>query len=292
MEINNWKELTISRFNDLAKASNTLHHAAQFIAYAGKSFINEEPDDSHTSAVWMPEKNLLAGRQIKSVSTELRVALHYPSLVLMVTDSEMNKQGSVEMNGKTKRQVLEWLKKHLRELGVDVSTLTDKIHFEIPRHEVENGGVYRLDQPELFEELAHYRTDGHMVLTHFAEHFETASAVLVWPHHFDEGSYIPLQFENGEAITSVSIGLAVPDSYYDSPYFYVTAWKKDGISYQNKPAINAPGHWHEHEWTGQVLEGRSLAGMRQNQQREATYGFMKQAMENALRITGVSKDMR
>ncbi|NOX85248.1 MAG: hypothetical protein GXO86_04680 [Chlorobi bacterium] len=287
-----WKELTINRFGDLAKASNTLHHAAQFIAYAGKHLIREEPDDSHTSAVWVPEKNLLAGQPIKSVSTELRVALHYPSLILMVTDKDLNELGSLEMNGKTKPEALAWLKNQLRELGLDVRPLTDKIHFEIPSHEVENGGVYKMDQSGLFAELARYRTNGHLVLTHFAEQFDTASPVLVWPHHFDEGSYIPLQFESGETITSVSIGLAVPDNDYDSPYFYVTAWKKDGLNYKNKPEITSPGHWHQHEWTEQVLEGKSLTGMDKNRQRDTAFAFMKQALENVFRITGIAKNLK
>lgn len=287
-----WKELTINRFDDLAEASNTLHHAAQFIAYAGNHLINKESDDSHTSAVWIPEKNLLAGRPIKSVSTELRVALHYPSLVLMVTDNELNELGSFEMNGKTKTETLSWLKNQLGEMGVDVSNLTDKIHFEIPPQDVENGGVYRLDQPELFDELARYRTDGHLILTHFASQFNTASPVLVWPHHFDGGSYIPLEFENGKAITSVSIGLAVSDSYYGSPYFYVTAWKKNGINYKNKPEINLPGHWHHHEWTGQVLEGKSLAGMGDNLQIDTAVDFMRRALENAFRIIEIKKPLK
>ena len=292
MNKSDWKELTINRFDDLKKASGTLHHAAQMIAYTGKHLISEEPDDSHTSAVWIPEKNLLAGQPIKTVSTELRVALHYPTLVLMVTDNELNELGSFEMNGKTKPEVLAWLKNQLGELGVDVNKLTDKIHFEIPSHQVETGGVYPFDQPELFAELAAYRTDGHLVLDHFAGQFETASPVLVWPHHFDEGSYIPLESENGEVVTSVSIGLAVPDSYYDTPYFYVTAWKKDGVNYENKPEISSPGHWHDHEWVGQVLEGRSLVGMDKNRQYDTAIAFMKQALENALRLTGVNKEIK
>ncbi|HDO26783.1 MAG TPA: hypothetical protein ENH02_01575 [Bacteroidetes bacterium] len=289
MNKNNWKELTVNRFDDLVKASNTLHHAAQFIAYAGKHLISEEADDSHTSAMWVPEKNLLAGRPIKSVSTELRIALHYPALVLMVTDTDLNELGTVEMNGKTKQEVLTWLKNQLRELGVDVRALTDKIHFEIPPHDVENGGVYKLDQPDLFAELAGYRTNGHLVLTHFAEQFDTASPVLVWPHHFDEGSYIPLIFENGEATGSVSIGLAVADHYYNNPYFYVTAWKKEGINYEDKPGSNSPGRWHTHEWTGQVLEGKSLAGLNKDKQQEAAVDFMYQALNNATQLVGWKK---
>ncbi len=292
MNKSNWKELTINRFDELAIASNTLHHAAQMIAYTGKHLINEEPDDSHTSAVWIPEKNLLAGKPIKTVSTEMRAALYYPSLVLMVTDNDLNELGSFEMNGKTKKEALTWLRIQLGELGVDVKNLTDKIHFEIPPHEVETGGVYKLDSPNLFEELARYRTNGHLVLTHFAAQFDTASPVLVWPHHFDEGCYIPLQFENGEAVTSVSIGLAVPDSYYVSPYFYVTAWKKEGVNYENRPEIASPGHWHDHEWTGQVLEGRSLTGLNQKEQEDVALGFMKQALENALLVAGVTNNLK
>jgi len=50
--------------------------------------------------------------------------------------------------------------------------------------------------------------------------------------------------------------------------------------------------WHDHEWTGQVLEGRSLTGLNQKEQEDVALGFMKQALENALLVAGVTNNLK
>jgi len=284
--MNNWKHLTFNRFDEMEKASNTIHHAAQFIAYAGIHFVEAKADDSHTSAEWLPEKNWLAGQTIKAGRNRIRVILDYPGFVIRIADEHLTPLHTIMLAGQTKQEVLNQLAGHLQSLGLDTSGFNDKLHYQIPHHEVDDGAAFGMPPKELLDELANYRIDGHMMMVRFAERFQTASPVLVWPHHFDEGSYIPLQFEGGEAVGSVSIGLAVADAYYPYPYFYVTAWKKEGINYEHLPEIKLPGKWHTHEWTGQVLEGNSLVNIEKGKQEEIVNNFLEKALENAARLVG------
>ena len=284
--MNNWKHLTVNRFDELGKTSNTLHHAAQFLAYAGIHFVEAKADDSHTSAQWVPEKNWLAGQVIEAGSKRIRVILDYPEFVLRIAGEDMTPLHTLVLDGLTKQEVLNQLTGQFHSLGMDTSGFNDKLHYQIPRHEVDNGAAFSAPPKQLLNELAHYRTNGHLVMTRFAKRFQTASPLLVWPHHFDEGSYIPLQFEGGEAVGSVSIGLAVADAYYPYPYFYVTAWKKEGINYENLPGIKLPGKWHTHEWTGQVLEGNSLVSMEKEKQENTANRFLEKALKNAVKLIG------
>ncbi len=280
--LNNWNELNKVDFSVLAKDSNTVHHAAQLMAYAAKRLIPEKEDDSHTSSYWIPNKNFLEGREINTDKGKVRIALNYPELKLMITDDKLNVIHQKAFIGNTKGYMLEWLASELKTLGLHTDHFDGKMHYEIPSHEVENGSEFEvLDEKNLIE-LANYRTNGHLIITYFASRFSSADEVLVWPHHFDEGLYIPLKFENGAATHSVGIGLAVPDSYYDNPYFYVTTWAKDGMEYNDLPETKGPGKWHTHEWTGQVLEGKDLTGLRKEAQAETAIHFMETAIQNAL----------
>ena len=132
--------------------------------------------------------------------------------------------------------------------------------------------------------MAAYRTNGHVLLSHFANRFATAGEPLVWPHHFDEGVLIPMKFEDEKLVSSIGIGLAVPDTYYDHPYFYVNTWSKDGVDYSQLPDVSKPGLWHTREWTGQVLIGKELTGLRREAQAETAFRFMEQAIQNALEL--------
>jgi hypothetical protein len=281
----NWIELSSVDFDRLSEASNTIHHAAQFLAITSKNFIPAKDDDSHTAMSWNPDKNWLIGQQIETAEKYIRLVLDLNEFSLLLVDDDHVSYHRKDLIGLTKQEIILWLKLTLHDVGLDTSSFIDKMHYDIPKHAVDDGGTFLLDD-NLLTELIRYRTNGHLVVEHFAGQFSSAQPVWVWPHHFDEGCYVPLQFQANEPITSISFGLAVPDTYYNNPYFYVTTWKKKGDDFTNLPELSPPGKWHKQDWTGQVLEMKNLIGYSKTEQAETVYRFMSEAIENARRLVG------
>ena len=270
--------------------SETIHQAAQFIAMAGKNFIPEKADDSHTNAKWIVDKNWLAGNEIVTPVRKIRVVLDYPLLVLIVADEDLVPIVEIAMNGRTRQEIFDWLSEQFAILKLDVSGFTPALHYEIPDHPVMHGKPFDMKNPLYYRELANYRTNGDILLGHFTSLVKPDEPVRVGPHHFDDGSYLPMRFKDNQPIASISLGMAVADPYYDEPYFYVTVWTSDGIDYTNKPMVSPPGKWHEKEWMGQVLTAVEIVKHDLSEEQIAvSYRFMEQAIKNAMSLIGVEQ---
>ena len=73
----NWRLLSLPFSPELNDAIQQQHHAAQFIAMAGRHLIPQQPDDSNTNMQYLPELEALAGNQL---SNGLRLALQLENL--------------------------------------------------------------------------------------------------------------------------------------------------------------------------------------------------------------------
>ena len=280
----NWLEVGLTDGLMLSECSNILHHACRYIALTGKYFIEEAPDDSHTSAVWIPEKQWLAGQSFDTIQGQFKVALNYTGLALMIVNDELKVANELSLSGKTDAEAFSWLEEQLRALKLNTKEFKNQLHFEIPFHPIDEQGVFEIPSARYFKELSKYRTNGHQVLVDFAAGYHRAEPVLLWPHHFDEGCHIPQQTDGNKTTASFSIGVAPPDKYYTFPYFFVITWAKNGIDYSNLPPIGKPGSWHTHEWTGQVLAGDRLIRLSKTDQYKTVYTFMEAAINNALTL--------
>ena len=177
---------------------------------------------------------------------------------------------------------------NLHDIGLDTTKFRAHTHYTIPDHETAHGATYRVTSKETLSEFTRYRNNGHLVMSHYASNFQSADPLRVWPHHFDEGCYIPIQTRLGEVTRSISLGMAVPDSDYQDAYFYVTAWNKEAQQQDQLPDIDPPANWHTSGWTGQVLEIRHLVGLPPEEQAITTCRFFEAAIKNARQLAGWS----
>lgn len=281
-----WQDLKVVASENLAEASNTLHHAAQPITITGKYLLPEKEDDSHTSMRWMASKNWLIGNVIRFPDVYLHIVLDYNTFSLLIVDEDFKVLNRKPIDQNTKKEIFTWLKNTLCSYGIDAGLLQDNLHFDLPEHEADEGIQFKKPDDRYLNELAAYRTNGHLLISHFANEFATAQPIHVWPHHFDEGCYVPILFEANEVIGSISFGMAVADEDYKSPYLYVTAWKQDDMGNTNPPKLDSPGKWHQTDWDGQVLPGAELIALSPKEQATTAYEFMKQAINNARRLVG------
>lgn len=255
----NWKLLSSNSPKQLKPAIDQIHRGVQFIAMAGKHYVKNMDDDSHTNLKWLPKEEVLAGNWSRQKNGNFRFGMHSKTLTLMVFNNQMEMTSEFSLDNKTNEEAFEWIKSQLLTFGKDPSRMKMDIHYDIPHHETDDGVPYQFSTPSLFEEMAKYRANSDLLLRHFASQYKTASDVRTWPHHFDIGSYIPMEFDkNGNATKSFSIGLGIPDSASNEPYFYVTTWSANADNtYTNLPALPS-GEWLSTPFNGAVLRASEI----------------------------------
>ena len=285
----NWQLLGSEEPKTLAPAIEQIHRGVQFIAMAGKHYIKNVPDDSHTNLKWLPKEEVLAGNWIRERKGNFRFAMRSKDLTLLIYNSDMATVSEFPLDGKTKEETLGWVKEQLTLLGKDASQMKMDVHYDIPSHETDNGAPFKFTESTLFAEMAKHRANSDLVLTHFAKAYKTASTVRTWPHHFDHGAYIPMAFDkDGNATKSFSIGLGIPDSASDEPYYYITTWSKAGDNdYKDLPELPY-GKWISQPFNGAVLKASEIAKSKSAAQQSKTVtDFLKEGIVASKKILAI-----
>ncbi len=290
--VNHWQVLRTDPQRLKADADN-LHQAAQLVAMAGKYFIPETADDSHTASRWIADRGVQLGGWIQGGKQDFHVGLSYPDFALRLLTVDLKTMTAFSLNGKTFAEAFQWLRNQFKMQELDADRLLPKIHFDIPDHPIKHDTPFRVENFDHMQELAHHRTNGHLLHQYFRQLLHRDEDIFIWPHHFDEGLYLPLTFEGEAPTSSISFGLAIPDHYYHEPYFYVTAWEKEEKTNLTDRKITSPGHWHNKDWHGQVLETHFIvqAGTTASGQAGLGLNFLQQAINNALIIVGYNQEI-
>ena len=285
----NWQKLGDISPKTLKPAVEEIHHGVQFIAMVGKYFVENQPDDSHTNMEWLQEEEVLAGNWVKAPKGNFRLAMRPKDLALQIYDAQMQRVDECTLHGMTNVQACRWVESHLDQFGEDSSKMNLMLHYEIPNHKTDEGKPYQLFDQPLFEEMAKYRANSDLLLRYFASQYNTASPVRTWPHHFDNGAYIPVVFgKDGAHLKSFSIGLGIPDEASDEPYFYITTWSKAGDnSYENVAPLPA-GEWISTPFTGAILRASEIvAKPSAEEQANLVLNFLEHGIASSLQIIGV-----
>ena len=287
--INNWQLLGEFDPKSLAPVVAEIHHGVQFISMLGKHFAENQPDDSHTNMEWIASDEVLAGTWINGKKGDFRLAMRPRDLALYIYSEGMKVVDECSLDGLTNVQACRWVEDHLDMFGEDSSKMNLMLHYEIPNHATDEGEAYKLfDQPR-FAEMAKYRANSDLVLRYFADQYKTASPVRTWPHHFDNGAYIPMAFgDEGEHLKSFSIGLGIPDEASDEPYFYITTWSKAGDNSYDTVTPLPAGEWISTPFSGAVLKASEItAKTTAEEQLNTVLAFLEEGIAQSKGIIGV-----
>lgn len=243
-----WVNVTPALGPTLTGARLQLHHAAQFVACFGISYLPHADDDSHTNMEWFA--GTLASQPAGPNPIRLAVRPFPLSLVILGADAELL---SLELGGKTIEDGARWVRAQVTKLGLDGDRYSLAKHYTIPDHPVARGTPFDTTDAAKFDELARWYGNAALSLGSIAGAMSNASAVRCWPHHFDIATLITLA--PGK---TVGAGMEPGDVYYDEPYWYVNmtpsppddAWR---------PPLAGSGIWHTHEWLGAVLPSSRMA---------------------------------
>ena len=247
-----WKQLTMDFNKEMSNVLQQLHHAAQYIALAGRHLIPRQTDDSNTNMQYDFEHKMFVGNELPK---GLHIALRSADFKLCILDRGFHCKHEISLDGKSKEQVFKELKSSLKDLGVDVSGFTNKLHYEIPLHQLDKGVSFSINDKRYLRENTFYRHNAEIVINEAAKAFDQEESVKTWPHHFDTGSNIPISRNNkGEVTQSIGIGWAIADSMVNEPYYYISFWSaKPDTNFKDLPALEA-GRWMIPEWNGAVLK--------------------------------------
>jgi hypothetical protein len=271
-----WQPVRPEEAARLTDSRLQLHHAAQFAAAAGISFLQPLPDDSHTNLEWVPALGGLFSRVIPA-RTAFRVGVKPVKLGLLIASADNRPLAEYHLHGRTITEAKDWIRSQIKLLGADGSRYTLSRNYEIPRHDVAIGESFDASEPARFEELAKWLGNGAAVLGSLTRSAMAASEVRCWPHHFD----IATRIEVAPGRT-LGVGLESGDQYYDEPYFYVEMKPQPAASRIQSRPLWGSGVWHTKDWMGAVLCGSRL-GAASSQERQ-TREFLDSAIVASLAL--------
>ncbi len=180
---------------------------------------------------------------------------------------------------------LSWLQQQLSHRGVDASKITflDYPPDDFPDHPLAHGGAFDASQTLALSELTAYYANTYSLFQAIIATTEDATAVRIWPHHFDMATLIMLPgTKNGSSLT-VGVGLSPGDASYNEPYWYVSPYPYPDAA--SLPILDGHGFWHSQHWVGAVLPASrltvSVSAEAQQQQVEA---FLQAALSLSIAL--------
>lgn len=282
---NQWSFLEHRPIEVIREETLTTHHAAQYIAMVGKYLVEAQYDDSHTTMEWFPDLSAYLGNWIKGEKL-VRVGFKQDEHKLIVLSNEFATLAELEIEGKVKNDVFDWLYHTLSGHVKHIELLKKELHYSVPAHPTDQGEPFRFHDRDIRETLCKYRSNAQWIITYFAKNHAASNNPHVWPHHFDTGCLIPVNFSlDNFPVKSYSLGLAIPDDMVDDYYFYVSSWKQDGdIDYAHLPELKY-GQWFTQNWKGAVLPVGEIANLpTEEDQLMATIRFFETAIRTTLKL--------
>ena len=263
-----WQRVGSVAPTQLAEARETLHHAAQLLALVGASYIPARADDSHTSMIWLDDREALA-TQVVDAARPFRVALRVVDLTMLMLDVASAEPAVFPLAGRTRDEAIAWLRARIGDAGGNAADLRTSLHFSIADHPTDHGAQF-VRHSDALVELGRWYANAAAVLDARREQTPAAGEVRCWPHHFDIATLVTT---TGGALQTIGTGMSPGDASYGEPYFYVAP-------YPRPPSALPPlaiGDWHTEDWFGAVLRGSEIVQLSETDQRVLVSRFTELA---------------
>jgi len=254
-----WERLGDPSPDELEASRLELHYAAQ-LPGAVCALIAPQPDHAHLALEWSGEQRMLVTHEVPGAqgASPFRIGLRLTDLGLVLLDPTGTQRREQSLVDLTLDGGLRWLAGTIADYtGEELPELKLPEH-ELPAHAIATGEPFSFREPEAFQELARWFSNGDRVLQRISASNPGSTPVQIWPHHFDAATVIPVR-GGGEAndTRTVGVGMSPGDATYEEPYLYVTPVPYHEIA--ELPDLEGGGRWHVEGWTGAVLIGTRIA---------------------------------
>jgi hypothetical protein len=277
-----WQRLGTPPPTELADAREQAHWAVQILVGVAGVSVEPAPDDSHTSLTWDSASRALLTQPLMG-HAGTRAGLRLPDLGLVVHNQSAGVAAEFPLAGHTLTDGYAWM-----EGAIGVEEPLPRRTEEMPDHRVHAGAMFDADPASLVE-LARWYGNAELVLQEVREGHTDASAVRVWPHHFDIATLIALgPATDPEYARSIGVGMTPGDVSYAEPYFYVLPWPAPPSD--ELPPLEGGGTWHREGWLGAVLTGEHLVSGRasEGEQQQRGRAFLNSAVSRSRGLLGDS----
>ncbi|NKI30374.1 hypothetical protein [Croceivirga thetidis] len=220
--------------------SNQIHFITQYLAMAGKRFLEPKPDDSHTNLCFNSENKSFETWSLNQNGLKLQFDL--PDFRLQWSTGT-----SFELDGKTHATVVQWLESSANEFDFN-KPYNFELHYELP-FKWDDSFTFEMPDNSLLRSEIELRTMANNALQEFLTENNLSSAIRIWPHHFDTGAFVLLEGTE----KSVGMGMAIPDTLLDEHYLYLSGYVgHNGIDTSNFNPLSL-GQWKNEGFKGAVL---------------------------------------
>ena len=225
-----------------------LHLAAQYLAAAGKSFIDIKSDDSHTNLEWSIKEHLL--RTWPLSKQEDILSLNYDSFSLIWSD-QLGYRNELLLDRKSHKEIIEWLAIHSQnKLG---KSYQYNLHYELPYPFPDDNYTFYLSSINDTNNISKLLDIGQKALEQILINENLSSGIRVWPHHFDLGCFV-----TPDDIKSIGFGLAIPDSEIDDFYYYVSGYHGENSIETKDFKTLQMGEWQTGKWKAATLKATGI----------------------------------
>jgi len=284
LELNlNFKWNDVSEIDpvSLVKARQELHHAIQFLAAFGKSYLPPRDDDSHTSTTWNESQNAFLSEPLEQ-NGNIRLALQADTFRISILKNNLP-HASLSLAGNTPQEVEAWLRGKFSDLELDADKFKTQMHYEIPARSAGNEATFLKDRDGGYKEISLYFANANAVYSEIVRSMENTSEIRCWPHHFDIATLITLDpGKTSHNARSIGIGMSPGDSGYEQPYFYVTPWPYPDLKLIQLPSPGPFGKWHTEGWVGSVLTADQIFS--EQDQKTVVKTFIETAIKNSFHL--------
>jgi hypothetical protein len=228
---------------------------------------------------YLPDNETLVGN---ALADGLHLGLHLSKMALQVLNQNEELIDSVELNGRTWDETFDSMKRILQNSGIDILKINNELHFEIPFHPLADGASFDIRELKYFKENAIYRHNSEIILHEVITEYPNASPIRVWPHHFDTGTFIPLDSNESSGVSkSIGLGWAIPDTMVQEPYYYLSFWSAETDKILESLNPLPAGKWLMPKWNGAVLQHSDIL---QLLSAEKQYNLVKSFFESGISI--------
>lgn len=267
----------------LVEARLQLHHAVQPVGSAGDSLLPKRSDYSQMSLEYDATLHGLVGESFTE-HKGIRAALLFEGLTLALLSDGGAPLEKVSLFDRTLDDAMAWMKAALTKHGVDTKQFKASEYGDFPEHSLRSGARFDPAQSRNVHAVSLYFSNTQLLLRDLAAKHGGASAIKLWPHHFDLATLITVKEPSGsggEDGVSVGAGISPGDGGTPEPYWYVTPWPyPDKTKLPELPA----GRWNTDGWVGALLSSKEIAAG--GDQRRCTRSFLEGAVEASLALIG------
>ncbi|MHC4990015.1 MAG: hypothetical protein ACYTGC_03450 [Planctomycetota bacterium] len=229
----------------LAEAWRQAHFAAQAAAEVGKSWGLEQPDDSHSSMVWVRAGSWRGLEGVPATGDkEYRARLGLETLELSLVDGRGGTIDQLPLPGRTLAEATGWIGATCeRELGP--RRQPSRPAPDLPEHPIADGAEFAAPGHGHLQ-LAQLYAGTVDIVARLRESAPAFGAPSCWPHHFDLASLAVVATDDAGAMTrTIGVGITPPDTVEPAGYWYVSPWTKHGADgTPDFPALSF-GHWFD-----------------------------------------------